>query len=71
LENELQKLRLDKENLIKTIEQERLETHDQMATLQEENAKYLNAIIKHSKENAEVNLSKNTPGPVSLEYSAF
>jgi membrane protein involved in colicin uptake len=68
LEHELQKLRQDKENLLNTIEQERHEAQEQMTMLQEENSKYLNTIIKHSKENAENNLgTRQTMQTTSLE----
>jgi hypothetical protein len=58
LEKENEKLRSDKENLIISFDQERREYLEQISSLQEENSKYLNTIIKHSKDNAENNLSR-------------
>jgi len=65
LERENEKLREEKEALIMRFEQERRELLEQINTLQEENSKYLNTLIKHSKENAENNLSK----ALQSEYS--
>lgn len=67
LERENEKLREEKEALIMSFEQERRELLEQLNMLQEENAKYLNTIIKHSKENAENNLSK----VMQSEYKTF
>ena len=52
LERENQKLKQDRERLIREFEEERNELQDQVASLQEENTKYLDTIIKQSKENA-------------------
>jgi hypothetical protein len=58
LEKENQKLKSERENILREFEQERNELIDQLNSLQEENSKYLDQIIKHSKDNADHNLGK-------------
>lgn len=58
LERENQRLRAEKENIIEEHRQERNELMEQIASLQEENSKYLDTIVRHSKGNADQNLAK-------------
>jgi len=58
LERENQKLRQEKEAMFNEFQQERNEMMEQINSLQEENSKYLDTIVRHSKENAEQNLSR-------------
>ena len=56
--NNNQKLRAEKENIIEEHRQERNELMEQITSLQEENSKYLDTIVRHSKGNADQNLAK-------------
>jgi len=61
-------LRQEKEAMFNEFQQERNEMMEQINSLQEENSKYLDTIVRHSKENAEQNLSRFGTFP-SQEYS--
>lgn len=49
--------------MIEAHKQEREELLEQIASLQEENAKYLDTIVQRSKENADQNLGKLGTSP--------
>jgi len=51
-------LRAEKEAMFAEFQQERNEMMEQIASLQEENSKYLDTIVRNSKENAEQTLSR-------------
>jgi hypothetical protein len=53
--------------MIREFEQERNELMEQIASLQEENTKYLDQIIKHSKENAQIHLGHDVTSRKSHE----
>ena len=61
--NIIKKLRADKEDMIEAHRQEREELMEQIASLQEENAKYLETIVQRSKENADQNLGRLGTSP--------
>jgi len=50
-------LRNEREAMIAEFQQERNELLEEIASLREENSKYLDTIVRHSKENAEQNLN--------------
>jgi hypothetical protein len=60
LERENYALKQDKEAVRSDFEMEKHELHAEIESLQQENRKYLDTIIKHSKANADNTLSKTT-----------
>lgn len=61
LEREIEGLKKDRDNNYKTMEQERSELMAEIETLQDENRKYLDKIIKHSKSAADHSLLTRAP----------
>lgn len=59
LERENFMLKQDREEIRSDFEQEKLDLHAEIDSLQQENRKYLDTIIKHSKANADNSLSKS------------
>lgn len=57
--------------MIQEFQQERNELMEEIAALREENSKYLDTIVRHSKENAEQNLNNRfgSLASQSQEYS--